>query len=171
MAVKRSMDLPERRNPRRRYGRLRTVLAVALVLGAAYPRAAEAVERGAVTISRVAPQAVLVWDATPLIAEYAAEGQAKEEMQRNLEAAAIDIIGARLSVLSKADRIRVLCVYRTQDDSMNRVYGAAGLTGVMRLFTLSVARSEAALNGPQWASQLREGVIPSGVDVAFPKTE
>ncbi len=145
----------------------RNVLSLALLAAAAActlpAAAADALPKGTVIVAKTAPEALLVWDASPAVADLVQAKTAEPDGLHALESDALQILAARAASL-RAKRVQLRVVY-TRSGAVSAVYNAATFAGVERVMVLSAARDDIASHAAAWQAAARTGAATPGLTV------
>ena len=141
------------------------LFAVMCALGSGLAAAAAELPKGHVMLAKTQPKIVLIWDATPAVADLVDAKKSPDDMLRALEANAIEIMAARPEGRpSQGMSIRV--VYQ-RTAALNPAYASATLQGVEKLFTIDAPRADVVKNAHAWKDQLAGGSTPMGLTVTI----
>ncbi len=127
-------------------------------------RAQDVTPRGTVVVTRTQPDALLLWDASPVVADLIAAKTASPQSMATLESAAMRIAAQHASQLSHAGNVPVEVLYaRTR--YISPAFPNAVYAGTIRLLSITCSVAEAAQNGEHYADELGNGTVPSAVDI------
>lgn len=134
------------------------------ILSLAQGRAQGGAPRGTVVVTRSQPDALLLWDASPAVADLIAAKTASVQSLSTLESEAMQIAAQRAPQLSHAGNVTVE-VFFAQTKYISPAFPDAVYAGTVRLFSISCPVAEAAQNGARYADELAHGIVPSGVNI------
>lgn len=141
-------------------------LALVLILLCA-PSAARAdtLPKGTVVLAKTSPDALLIWDASPELADMIAAKQPDDQILKTLEADALTILAERAKSLSSGN-IALRVVYQ-RSGAVSPAYGAPTFAGVERLFIMEAKRTDVAPQESAWRSALQSGSTAHGLTVTM----
>jgi len=138
---------------------LAAVCALGLFTGAAASRAA-AYETTHVVIANAGPSAVLIWNASPIVAQIVTDGASDQVANDRLERAALRAIASDVALLPHAKTISVRILYDKTGD-VSPVYGGPTFAGVERYATLTCDAAHARANAAQWKGLRETDALPA----------
>jgi len=113
----------------------------ALLCIVARPLPGQESSTGTVIVARGGADAVLIWDATPVVAALTSSKTPHQECMRRLESEAMNVLAGHAVSLPVARTISVRVVYKKLG-SVSPEYGDATLAGLEALFILSARRTD-----------------------------
>lgn len=148
--------------------------AIILTLGFFVRSAAFADEpKGIVVVARTAPVALLIWDASPAVADLVIAGHSGDDGLRALEAQAVTLLGAR-AARARAANIELRVQY-APNGIVGAAYNASTFANESPLFVVKAASKAAAAHASAWATAVAAGQRPAGLGLqitgAFPKSQ
>jgi hypothetical protein len=145
-----------------------TVLALAacsaLVLAAPAVRAQNAAPQGTVVVTRSAPDALLLWDASSAVTALQTAKTAPAAGIASLEAEAMRIAVLHAPDVPNAKTVTVQIFY-ANTTYVNPTYPTAVYAGTVRLLSLTSSLADIVRSGGRLAETLERGTIPPEVSV------
>ena len=138
------------------------VAAEVFFIGALLTNAGIAETPGTIIVARTGSDALLLWDATPLVADIVSEKRSRVSALRDLEAQAMQILSARAATMADAKRLTIRVLYQ-KTGAVSPVYGTPTLEGVERVFELTAEKDRARKNGTAYSRALSQGRVPPGL--------
>jgi len=136
--------------------------AVLAVLAGSITSAAEN-PQGAIVLAKASGKAVILWQATPEVAQLVAQKTASGTAMLKLELDAIRVIQTQLHNLARPSSVTVNVLYARTGD-VSPVYKVATFGGFEKLLTVTV--SAGALKSTKgWNDRLQRGHLPAGTTV------
>jgi hypothetical protein len=124
-----------------------------------------AAPQGAISVARTTGKAVIVWQATPLIATMIAAKESDGKAFADLESQALEIIKARKAMFGEASSVSVHVLY-AKTGPVNPTYKVAVFAGIERILT--VTADQAALkNSSTWPKAVDPAHLPPGVTISI----
>jgi hypothetical protein len=121
---------------------------------------------GTVVMAKSTPDALLLWDSSPVLAKMVADKVGEAHALSTLESDAMAIATQRSSGLSTAKTITVQVIY-SKTGAVSPVYNTPTFAGVEKVLTVSGTPSDIAKNGATYTEQLSHGTVPAAVKVAI----
>jgi hypothetical protein len=119
--------------------------------------------KGTVIMAKAAPKALLIWNASPAVADLVTGNQLGDDGLRELESDGVGILANRASSL-KATRMELRIIYE-QSGAVSPVYGTATFAGYEHVLTLVAARADIERNAEEWMKEISGGTAPRGLDI------
>jgi hypothetical protein len=139
------------------------VVSVTVLLGT---WAAAADPQGTVVVARAEGDALVLWDASPVVADIVTNKEPRDEAMRKLEAQSIDVLASKAAVLKQTQTIAVRVIY-AKTGAVSPVYHAATFASIEKVFTVTAATPKIASESAAWAKQLGAGKIPNDLSVTI----
>ena len=112
-----------------------------------------------VVIANVGPAAVLIWNASPFVAQLVANRVPDAAANDRLEHAALRAIATDVRLLTRAKTITVRILYDKTGD-VSPIYGSATFAGVERYANYSFPAPLARANANRWKSLRDADALP-----------
>ena len=141
-----------------------TALCGLLLTCTAYAAPVAASEQGHVVLSRAGANAIIVWDASPVVSQSPTDAQAKQKLDTTLASSALSIIASRSALLSHSARATVRILY-THQVTGDEHYGGATFGSLTPLLSVTAPVHELTQHLLQWQADLAAGKIPPGVTI------
>ncbi len=141
-------------------------LAVGLCIVLESIGAAADMPAGTVVLAKSSPDALLLWDSSPVLAKLVGEKVGESKALSALESDAMTIATLRAAKLTSAKTLTVQVIY-SMTGAVSPVYNTATFAGVEKVLTVSGSPADLAKNGAAYAAQLLQGTVPSSVKVAI----
>ena len=125
--------------------------------------AAPAVE-GKVILTRVSPDALVVWDATDRVVTLETAKTPTADIAKTLEAESATAAASMVASFGNAKTVTVRVIYQ-KIGAVNPAYGNASLQGVERLFAITYPVARLAATASAYADTFQKGTTPDGVTV------
>lgn len=100
---------------------------------------------GTVVVAKVTGSAVIIWDATPFVAQIVSQKKSNDDGLRATELQALKILLDKAAVLEQAQSVTVDVTY-TKSGAVSPAYGSATFAGVEHVFSLTAPRSSLVSN-------------------------
>jgi hypothetical protein len=139
--------------------------AVAMLASAPLTLAAGADDAfpGSQVLAKSTGDAVVIWDASPLIAKMVAENASYEKATATVEAMAGKLLVARAKTLTDAAKTLTVKVIYARTGAVSPVYKNATFTGIERLLSVSANREDAVSKSAAWLKVLDGDKLPEGI--------
>lgn len=120
---------------------------------------------GGVVVARTSGDAVLIWDASSVVADLHDRKVPNDEALRQVEYHAAQLLIANAPTLKAARTVTLQVVYPRKPE-FNPQYNADVLTSVERLMSLEATKD--ALRGQHgWLEDIRAGTAPQGLTITI----
>jgi hypothetical protein len=142
-------------------------LVLALSFAAAPFSAAIAADlpAGTVVLAKSSPDALLLWDSSPVLAKLVGDKVGEAKALSALESDAVTIASQRAAKLTTAKTVTVQVIY-SMTGAVSPVYNTATFAGVEKVLTVSGAPADLVKNGTAYAASLAQGTVPAAVKVS-----
>jgi hypothetical protein len=137
-------------------------LALAFTLSLGSLASAGPLPKGTVIVSKTAPTAVLLWDATPALTELTAAHTSDGDKFKSLEEDAVKILVDRAASLS-ADTVELHILYAKTN--MGAEYGDPTMDEKEKLVVLTAKRSTIAPSSGAWLQGIAKGGPTGGLKI------
>jgi len=137
-------------------------LTVALFLSASPAAALDSVP-GHVIVARENDDAVLLWDATPDVADIVRERLSDADAEKRLERDALRALATSLDRVPNARTVTLRVLYSKIGD-VSPTYGSPTFAGVERYATLTVDARRAAGDDDRWKELGPRAAVPAWID-------
>lgn len=138
------------------------VAALSIAVGSPLYARADDVATGSVIVAKASGDAVVIWDASPVVAAMLEKKIPDDRMSSDLEVEAAKILVARAGDLANAHTVRVKVIYE-RTGAVSPVYKTATLTGLERLLSVTASRADAVEHAAAWSAALKKGTLPAGI--------
>ena len=118
---------------------------------------------GTVVVAKTAPDALFMWDASPVVADLVIAQKAPDAGMRDLEIAAIKILAARAPNM-RANQLEIRAGYAATG-VVGAAYQAATFANASPLFTIRAKRTDVLAHAKQWESDLAAGRAPKAASI------
>jgi hypothetical protein len=142
----------------------RLALAVVLAVGIPLAASGDALSSKPV-IARLGPDALVLWDATTVVAQIVSDKATDADANVRLEHGALAALAETAPSLADAKTITVRVIY-AKTGAVSPVYGAATFAGVERYATLEISGADARSDAGKW----KEAAAAAGPAGLFPKS-
>ncbi len=129
-----------------------------LFVGAAIARA-DAIETTHVVVAGTGASAILIWNASPLVARIVSENIPDRAANERLERAALRAVAPDIALLHLAKTITVRVLY-DKTGEVSPVYGGPTFGGVERYATLTFDAADARANAAKWKALRESDALP-----------
>jgi len=119
---------------------------------------------GTVVLAKSTPDALLMWDSSPVLAKLVGDKVGEARALATLESDAMLIATERSAGLSSAKTVTVRVIY-AMTGAVSPVYNTATFAGVEKLLTIEGTPADLKKNGASYAAQLAQGTVPAAVKV------
>ena len=143
-----------------RYAGLALLVALSLPVQA---HAQTTTPKGSIVLAKTSPSALLIWDASPVVADLVADKTPDSQALRLLTADAIELLHERAASLT-AKTVELRVVY-TRSGAISPAYGAPTFAGVERVMVIDASRADALARADQWKKAARDGAPTPGLTV------
>ena len=127
---------------------LRTIVTAAAIAVLALSTAADAdqqdaesAETGTVVVAKASGAAIVIWDATPFVAQLVSQKNSGDEGLKVMKSRALVILINKARNLNNAQSITINATY-TKSGEVSPVYGSATFAGVERVFSIMASRED-----------------------------
>jgi hypothetical protein len=145
-----------------------TALAAVAALSVLVPRDAARAEAGVpgnVVVARASGDALVIWDASPEVAELVTSRTPDDRAGARLQRDALRVAADSLSkVESSASSLTVRIIY-SKSGAVSPVYGAATFAGVERYATVQLPFKDAQADRDHWKSLDAKAPLPKWIEV------
>ena len=140
------------------------VLAAVLVLSVVRTAALASDDTlpGFQVVAKTTGAAVVIWDASPLVAQIVQAKTPDDKASLQIELLATKLLVSKAKTLPKANTLTVNVIYLRTGD-VSPVYKAATLSGAEHLLNVTASRADAIKNAAEWAKSVDGGALPHGV--------
>jgi hypothetical protein len=143
--------------------RLIAAACIVFALGARPVPAEDAAVPGNVVVARTSGDALVIWDASPEVAELVGERASDERASTKLERDALRVAAQSLGKIEKsANTLSVRIIY-TKTGAVSPVYGAATFAGVERYATLELPLKDALADRDHWKTLDAKAPLPKWI--------
>ena len=140
----------------------RSILALAVFLGAAFGTGLAASPPGAVVVAKTSGNALLIWQATPFVAAVASKHETSDQQLGEIEAAGLQVLIDHKGLLKKASSVSVKVMYIRTAPQNDPQYAPTSFAGFTQLLVLTATKS--ALNqSAKWPKTVDPSHLPPGV--------
>lgn len=130
---------------------------------ASYAGAQNVLPKGNVVVAKTAPEMLLIWDASPVIADLVAAKTPEQAARKTLLDDAIVILQSHAAT-AKASQLELRITY-ARSGAVSPVYGAATFAGVERVEVLDASRPALLAQAASWRKAVRDGTPTPGLTV------
>lgn len=120
---------------------------------------------GTVVLAKSSPDALLLWDSSPVLAKLVGDKVGESKALLALESDAMTIATQRAGKLTTSKTLTVQVIY-SMTGAVSPVYNTATFAGIEKVLTVSGSPADLAKNGATYATQLLQGTVPASVKVA-----
>lgn len=121
---------------------------------------------GSVVVARAGSDAVLIWDATILVADLREKKIPADEALHAIESSAAILMAEKAATLGDAKTVTIRVVYPRKPE-FNPQYNADVLTSVERLLDLKASRDAILKEGKEWPAELSSGKVSSAIAITI----
>jgi hypothetical protein len=141
---------------------------IALTVLMAQPAVAD---EGTVVVARGGSNALVLWDATPVVIQIVSDKTDRTAAMRSLEAQGLSILLQKRSAYSNAKSVTLRIIYK-KTGAVSAAYGMASFDGIERLAEIT-ATTAVLKRDSNLSSEISSGKVPEGVIVkisgAYPR--
>ena len=134
----------------------------AIVLALALPTSARADDATHVVVADTSATAVLIWNATPVVAQIVTDRANDPVANERLERGALRAIATSLKVLVRAKTVTVRILY-DKTGAVSPVYGDPTFAGVERYATITFAAARGRASASKWRGLRDTDALPPWV--------
>jgi hypothetical protein len=141
------------------------MLALALFVPLVSLAAAADMPAGTVVLVKTTPDALVLWDSSPVLAKLVGDKVGPQQALTTLESDAMVIAAQRSAGLADAKSITVQVIY-SKTGAVSPMYNTATFAGVEKLLTVAGSPADIAKNGTSYAAALARGDVPPGINIS-----
>ena len=139
-------------------------LALCLLLLPASGAFAADLPEGTIVLAKTTPDALVLWDSSPVLAKLLADRAGETAALAALESDAMLIATQRSTALTSSKTLTVSVIY-SKTGAVSPVYNTPTFAGVEKLLTVSGSPADIAKNGAAYATELSQGTVPPAIRV------
>jgi hypothetical protein len=143
---------------------LLAVAALVCTLSSVAPAAAEEAVPGNAVLAKPAGDALVIWDASPVVASIVKDKLAYADANLLLEHDAVRVLAGMVHDLDKHVKTVTVRVIYSKTGAVSPVYGTPTFAGIERYANLKVPGPNALSNRDQWQTLGDKAPIPAWVE-------